>query len=374
MFSLLIRARLSFSLDQHLSASVVHLKDESLKLFKRYIAYLEVCKFEEQDFGNDTDDLDRVMTLLNCEISYCQQHFYKNEKAEASLTEAKKLSNLSIEFGGKLGRRTRYQQNDVAQLTVDFDTRDVKLNIVDVNSTLNDDNEREEKKEGVLKDGGVFKPDLETQKYLQSESIYFPDGLPKLNEGEKHKELSEKDIILLQAFTFYQYRQLPNDEHREVILRPLSTILSLDHNKKNWLLDTNALLLKSRNDYERTKTKERSLIYFQGILDSYRTQESSFFDKASCVFAVNYPLRWNLQKELAMLYKSMGCFVAAFELLNEVQLTEDAITCLFSAGRMTQAIEIAEQFLNDTCVKDEQKQDASSSEESKTTSATEEKS
>ncbi len=149
MFSLLIRARLSFSLDQHLSASVVHLKDESLKLYKRYLAYLEVCKFEEQDFGNDTDDLDRAMTLLHCEVSYCQQHFYKNEKAEASLTEAKKLCNLSIEFGGKLGRRTRYQQNDVAQLTVDFDTRDVKLNIVDVNSTLNDDNEGEEKKQGV---------------------------------------------------------------------------------------------------------------------------------------------------------------------------------------------------------------------------------
>ena len=36
-------------------------------------------------------------------------------------------------------------------------------------------------------------------------------------------------------------------------------------------MDTNALLLRSRNDYERTKTKEQSLIYFQGILDSYRS-------------------------------------------------------------------------------------------------------
>ena len=70
------------------------------------------------------------------------------------------------------------------------------------------------------------------------------------------RALSETDIVLLQAFTYYQYKELPNDEHREVILRPLSTTLSLEHNKKNWLLDTNALLQKSRNDYERTKTKE----------------------------------------------------------------------------------------------------------------------
>lgn len=48
---------------------------------------------------------------------------------------------------------------------------------------------------------------------------------------------------------------------------------------------------------------------------------------------MNYPLRWNLQKELANFYKSLGCMVAAFELLYEVSLTEEAITCLFAAGR-----------------------------------------
>ena len=101
-------------MDQHLSASVVHLKDESLKLYKRYLAYLDVCKDEEEDFGNDTDALDKAIVMLNCEQSYCQLHFYKNDKAEESLNVAKKMCNLSIEFGGKLGRRTRYQQNDVA--------------------------------------------------------------------------------------------------------------------------------------------------------------------------------------------------------------------------------------------------------------------
>jgi len=86
------------------------------------------------------------------------------------------------------------------------------------------------------------------------------------------RELKETDIVLLQAFTFFQFKELPNDEHREQILRPLSTILSLEQHKKNWILDTNALLLKARNDYERIKTKESSLVFFQGVLDSYRTQ------------------------------------------------------------------------------------------------------
>ena len=80
---------MSFLLDQHLSASVVHLKDESLKLYKRYMAYLEVVKDEELDWGNDTAKLDETITLLLSEQSYCQLHFFKQERAEASLTQAR---------------------------------------------------------------------------------------------------------------------------------------------------------------------------------------------------------------------------------------------------------------------------------------------
>ena len=60
-----------------------------------------------------------------------------------------------------------------------------------------------------------------------------------------------------------------------MVLRPLTQTLTMEQNQKSWMLDTNALLMKARNEYERTKTKEKSIVYFQGILDSFRTQESS---------------------------------------------------------------------------------------------------
>jgi hypothetical protein len=44
-------------------------------------------------------------------------------------------------------------------------------------------------------------------------------------------------------------------------------------------------------------------------------------------------MKWELHLELGELYKSIGSFVSAFELLNEVELTEEAIKCLFMAGR-----------------------------------------
>lgn len=76
--------------------------------FKKYLAYLEVVKDEELDEGNDTDKIDQTITLLNSEFSYCLLHFFKYEKAEACINEAKKLAQLNVEFAGKFGRRTRF--------------------------------------------------------------------------------------------------------------------------------------------------------------------------------------------------------------------------------------------------------------------------
>jgi hypothetical protein len=116
----------------------------------------------------------------------------------------------------------------------------------------------------------VFKPDEETAKYLKNESIFYENNTPKFNEESIDRELMEVDLILLQAHTFYNWRTLPRDEHREEILRPFVQLLTKKESKKDWLMDTNSLLLRSRNDFERTKGKEQSLIYFSGLLESFR--------------------------------------------------------------------------------------------------------
>ena len=71
MFSMLQKARLSFMLDQHLSSSVTNLKDVSLKLYKRLIAFLEAVRDEEMDWGNDTEKLEQTMVFIHCENMYC---------------------------------------------------------------------------------------------------------------------------------------------------------------------------------------------------------------------------------------------------------------------------------------------------------------
>jgi len=63
--------------------------------------------------------------MLLAEVSYCQLHFYKYDLSEQSVNEALRLYNLQMELTGALGKRTIYQENDIAQLTLNIETRSV---------------------------------------------------------------------------------------------------------------------------------------------------------------------------------------------------------------------------------------------------------
>jgi hypothetical protein len=99
------------------------------------------------------------------------------------------------------------------------------------------------------------------------------------------------------------------------------------------LVKSNGLLHRSRNEFERIKTKEKSLVFLQGLIDQFRNQGIDLRTKLKFYFQLCFPMKWELHLELGELYKSIGSFISAFELLNEVELTEEAIKCLFMAGR-----------------------------------------
>lgn len=96
-----------------------------------------------------------------------------------------------------------------------------------------------------------------------------------------------------------------------------------------------ALYLRSKNELDRTKTKERSVLQLQSLIDQFKDREQSLGTKTQYYAALDYPLRWQLMRELAKNYMSIGVFISAYELLLEVELYEDCILCLFMGGRST---------------------------------------
>jgi hypothetical protein len=61
-------------------------------------------------------------------------------------------------------------------------------------------------------------------------------------------------------------------------------------------------------------------------------------EKIDYSFATNYPMIWGVMLELSRNYQKMGIFMSAYELMRTVAMDEEAIKCLFLAGRQTQAL------------------------------------
>lgn len=55
-------------------------------------------------------------------------------------------------------------------------------------------------------------------------------------------------------------------------------------------------------------------------------------------------MSWGVKQELAENYQKVGVYMSAYELLKTVALYDQAIKCLFMAGRQTQAIEMAQEI------------------------------
>lgn len=63
---------------------------------------------------------------------------------------------------------------------------------------------------------------------------------------------------MLQAYVNYVQKASPKDEIKNEMLRPY--IRALLEKSNNWLVYSQGLLLRSRNDIDKTKLKERSVL------------------------------------------------------------------------------------------------------------------
>ena len=72
-------------------------------------------------------DAYKSLSLLLSEYSHCLIQFWKYEECEAAIGEALSLLGLDIYLGGQMGMRTKYQHWEVAQLTLDIQTKDVTV-------------------------------------------------------------------------------------------------------------------------------------------------------------------------------------------------------------------------------------------------------
>lgn len=75
------------------------------------------------------DDLasKRALSLILIEQAQCLLSFYQYKPAKQAIKRALALLNLNVKLTGRLGRRTKFQEFDIAQLVLDVQTREVTV-------------------------------------------------------------------------------------------------------------------------------------------------------------------------------------------------------------------------------------------------------
>lgn len=101
---------------------------------------------------------------------------------------------------------------------------------------------------------------------LEEESILYET--PKITDplGDVNKaQISVVDQIVIQAYVNYVMKTTPSDETRMELMRPY--IQACLEKSNNWLVYSHGLLLRSRNELEKSKTTERAVLQIQALID-----------------------------------------------------------------------------------------------------------
>ncbi|PVH82157.1 TPR-like protein [Cadophora sp. DSE1049] len=290
-------------------------------------------------------------------------------KARENVKLAKTVSGFSYALTGALGKRTKFQQNDLSQLVVFAKSSESDVSTEALSKDL---------KESTISNGDSTKPEaLHLNDDTLLESIEFttdkvdPTNLPseladlQPNDQPQLKPLDQITLLTEATIkdTFLPLDKLNSEEILPFALRVLSD------KPTNWQIYTQALLVRSRIESHRSRTQERSILQLQVIVDQIiaDTQEepsseaggdvpeirvTQFMPRAKVsesapiaerlryIYQLNTPTRWELETELAYAWSGAGSFVSALEIFKRLKLWAEVALCYHTVGQEDKARQV----------------------------------
>ncbi|KAI1813222.1 hypothetical protein GGS20DRAFT_586711 [Poronia punctata] len=295
-------------------------------------------------------------------------------RARQALQEATRISGFTYALSGALGKRTRYQMNSYSQLVVlaksapDSTDGQGLDEAVPEALPLNDDTLLEKVQFNVAEANGSESTESTLPVQLRD---LKPDSQPALRPVDQIILLTEATL----KDTFSASDSLTLEEVLPFALRVI------EDKGVNWQIYTQALLVRSRIELNRSRTVERGVLQMQAVADqvivdtqgppSSGTSESgpttdvpvihvtrdgeaihtadtnkptSFFpapkpsesataeQRLRFVNALASPPRWHLESELAYAWTSIGSLVSALEIFKRLRLWPEVALCLATAA------------------------------------------
>uniref|UniRef100_A0A8C1WAK1 Tetratricopeptide repeat protein 27 n=1 Tax=Cyprinus carpio TaxID=7962 RepID=A0A8C1WAK1_CYPCA len=286
------------------------LEERSPQLFSLML----MCKCEEL-FTNNTHRNLAIQFHLEC--SYTCLTYYEYRRAKEHLQTARSLSGIDVNMIGALGKRTRFQENFLAQLILDVKRKD--------NSPVPNS---ESFFFGICSDSHAC---------LSDDTVLNQINLAEPSEHELPDLNAEEQALILATCIDFQKNNPVHKLNDEELLAFTTCLLS---QPKFWAVEVTSLCLRAKLERGSSRRVERAMMQTQTLVDFFSEKNCPVTERLKMFYTCRAPPLWDLQRQLASLLTDLGLTSSALLIYERLELWEDAVVCLERMGQHGKAEEI----------------------------------
>ncbi|KAI0784902.1 hypothetical protein C8Q75DRAFT_723638 [Abortiporus biennis] len=275
------------------------------------------------------------------------EHRLSNDKSAAEFfVRAARKTHLQYELTGALGKRTKFQQKDVTQLVLlaESQLKDHEQETTEKSDSSIINNGAPPVSSELVPETMALNDDtlLEQTQFTSSNPAAPDSSLSHLDPGAQPPLHPLDQCILLSLCLNIKNTSPSHGLTAEQMSPYVARVIS---HPRNWSVHTMALLLRSRLESNRTRTVERSTFQLQALVDQMPTADSSVTERLLYIHSIPLPSKWEMEKELAMRFLSLGVVKSALEIFERLEMWEQVVMCWQSMEKRDKGITIVRDLL-----------------------------
>ncbi|KAI0071840.1 TPR-like protein [Panus rudis PR-1116 ss-1] len=272
------------------------------------------------------------------------EHAVSNDRHASELfVRAARETKLEYELTGALGKRTKFQQTDITQLILLAESRE-REGDKDASKDATKDNASPSTDDSNLPETLALNDDtlLEHTQFTASSSVGTNERLRQLDPSAQPALHPLDQCILLALCLNIKNTSPVHGLTAEQMSAYVSRVIS---HPRNWSVHTMALLLRSRLEANRTRTVERAVLQLQALVDQMPTADATVSERLMYIHDLLLPSKWEMEKELAKRFLSLGVVKSALEIFERLEMWEEVVLCYSSLEKRDNAIQLVRDLL-----------------------------
>jgi tetratricopeptide (TPR) repeat protein len=267
------------------------------------------------------------------------QHILSQDKLAADyFIKAARATGMEYELTGALGKRTKFQQNELSQLIL---LAESQLRLED---RPNDSSSVE-----PSSSGGQVPETLALNDDTLLEQTAFTSSSPSAHSRLSHLDPSAQPALhpLDQSILLAMCLNVKNTSpvHGLTAEQMTPYVARVITHPLNWSVHTMALLLRARLESNRTRTVERATLQLQALIEQMPTADAPVAERLRYAHALPLPSKWEMEKELATRFLSLGAVRSALDIFERLEMWEEVVKCWQAMERRDKGVTIVRDLL-----------------------------